>query len=421
MSPEHLLQHSMGSGSLRSSRYIVVDIGGGTVDITAHHHEHGQGIEVIVEPSGNNCGGTKVNHEFLKLLQKIFQDEPAFGDDPYSLPRFVAANGGSQQAKHQAIINKLVHEDFEKYKVHFGSQFTPQDSSQSSEESADIVIQIPNEICQFYSIKKIIEGVNALNDPRIELDDDNLFISGSKMHEFFQPAIDGILSCTSSVLERLKDDIDTVYLVGGFGGSSYVYHNLISLIKSNFENNNIRVIVPKDHALAVSEGAVKYRLNPDIIHSRVMDATYGTDVCPPYIPGVYNQEYIMGRDEKGCIRVRDVFLKYVEKEEVLTADEVVTAEFLPLCSSAEKMAFPLYSTYDKNVKYVKDSEGNPIKSIRKIGAIEIEIPNQDGLDRSKRSVEMTMDFSHSEIQVRARYIVTGAEIKTTVDFLSDSV
>ena len=87
---------------------------------------------------------------------------------------------------------------------------------------------------------------------------------------------------------------------------------------NSFEENNIRIIVPKDHSLAVSQGAVKYRLNPDIIHSRVMDASYGTDICAPYFRGRHNPKYFVGIDSHGIPRRRDVFLYYVEKGEVIS-------------------------------------------------------------------------------------------------------
>ena len=70
-------------------------------------------------------------------------------------------------------------------------------------------------------------------------------------------------------------------------------------------------------------GAVKYRLNS---HSRVMDATYGTNICPPFVPGRHDVKYCIGRDSCGILRRRDVLLHYVDKGQVLSSDEIVTAE-----------------------------------------------------------------------------------------------
>ena len=59
---------------------------------------------------------------------------------------------------------------------------------------------------------------------------------------------------------------------------------------------------------------------------------------------------------------------------------------MPLSDAATQMKIDLYSTYDKDVEYIKDEDENPIPSVRKIGEIRIEIPNEDGLPREKRAV-----------------------------------
>ena len=238
------------------------------------------------------------------------------------------------------------------------------------------------------------------------------------MREIFQPAVDGILSCIASLLERLQGKIDTIYLVDSFGGCNYIYQKISSLNKNILEENNICIIVPKDLSLVVSQGAVKYRLNPDIIHSRVMDASYGTDICAPYY-GYHNSKYYIGIDSHGIPRRRDVFLYYVEKGEVISSDEVVTSELIPLSDAATQMKIDLYSTNNKDIEYIKDEDENPIPSVRKIGEIRIDIPNEDGLPREKCAVELTMDFSHTEIQVRARYTLNNVQVKATIDFLTD--
>ena len=420
MSQQHLSDHCRVDGSLKSNRYLVVDIGGGTVDITAHRHNEEQGIEVIAEPIGNDCGGMKVNKQFSKLLQKIVKDT---SDDPNNgFCRFLATEDPGTLATRRAVINTILNKDFEMQKVTFGSKACGLDPLPRDFENMDdeeIAIDLPYEFVGFYGLQEIQDSIAALQDPRIELDDSTLYLKFSLVRELFQPAVDGILSCTTSVLDKLKGDIDTVYLVGGFGGCKYVYEKISSLNKANFSDYNIRIIVPKDHSLAVAQGAVKYRLDPDIIHSRVMDATYGTDICPPYLPSRHDRKYFIGIDSRGIPRRRDVLLHYVDKGEVISSDEIVTAELSPLSDAATTMKIDLYSTFEAELEYIKDEDEKPIASVRKIGQIEVDIPNEGSLPREMRGVEMTMDFSHTEIQVRARYTVTGVQVKTTIDFLTD--
>ena len=402
-------------GSLTSKRYVVIDIGGGTVDITAHRHDQQKGIEVITEPIGNDCGGMKVNYEFAKLMQKIFQDESSDKNPSLRFPRFLDSSEPTVAAARHAVVNFFIHKELEDAKAIFGSRANGKPGIEDDNE--EVVIKIPFEMGSFYGPEKIEQSVEALNDDRIQLDDDAIYIKYSKMKEIFKPAVDGILSCVSSVLEKVKQDIDTIYLVGGFGGCAYIFDQISTLVVE--KGSNIQIIVPKDHHLAVSQGAVKYRLNPDVIHSRIMDASYGTSICAPFIPERHSMKYFVGIDSRGIPRRRDVFLYYVERGEMMSSDEVVTGELSPLSDAATAMTIDLFSTYDDDVEYIKDEEENSIPSIRKIGEIHVDMPNEKNLPRELRIVEMTMDFSHTEIQVRARYTVNNVEVKATIDFLSD--
>ena len=78
MTQQDLAPYAKATHPYTSSAYMVVDIGGGTVDISAHqvssapdHH-----IKVINTPAGNDCGGSSVNkNDFLKFLETLVGDK----------------------------------------------------------------------------------------------------------------------------------------------------------------------------------------------------------------------------------------------------------------------------------------------------------------------------------------------------------
>ena len=409
----HLAYQSLTNGPLQSDRYIVIDIGGGTVDVTVHHHDQAMGVRVITPPAGNACGGTMVNREFSMFLQEIVEDKPDFA-------RFVDSQSGNK-FKQMAILNKLLSKTFEEQKISFGDSASGNDESLTGD---DLAIKLPKKFTQFYGIDKIQARIAALNDDRVELEDDVIYIAPSKFASFFEPAIQGILACIEDVLMELKEEVDTVYLVGGFGGCKYTYEKIASMMKTKFPQSQI--VVPNEHKLAVAQGAVKYRLKPDVIHSRVMDASYGTETAPKFNPIRHDRRYA-GLDHTGTPRVKDVFLLYVEKGEQISSNEVVTGELIPLNNDAKIMKIPIYSSFEKGVKYITTPDGNPNPAIRKIGELIVKIPNPNNRPREERQVEFTMDFSHTEILVRARYLLSlpsgekTEEIKTVADFLSDQV
>ena len=72
----------------------------------------------------------------------------------------------------------------------------------------------------------------------------------------------------------------------------------------------------------------------------------------------------------------------MDKGEVISSDEIVTAELSPLNDTATTMKMDLYSTFEAELEYIKDEDEKPIASVRKIGQIEVDIPSTLYSDRS---------------------------------------
>ena len=57
------------------SQYMVVDCGGGTVDVTIHEVLSGGGLKEVEAASGDAMGSVAVDLQFKQLLRKIFGDK----------------------------------------------------------------------------------------------------------------------------------------------------------------------------------------------------------------------------------------------------------------------------------------------------------------------------------------------------------
>ena len=53
-----------------------------------------------------------------------------------------------------------------------------------------------------------------------------------------------------------------------------------------------RVVAPTYHKIAVAHGAVLYRCNPEMVHSRKADANYGLSVTVPYCNPPHDLTYL---------------------------------------------------------------------------------------------------------------------------------
>ena len=373
--------------------YMVIDIGGGTVDITAHIEVDG-GIVVENIPTGNAWGGTQVNEAFSKMLQEIVND-PEF-------EKFLASGDHSQN---MAELIKIFYTEFENEKLLFGRERTD-----------ELRIALPKRFIRFYD-NSLEEGVKRKRG--IEYEDDTLYIDKEVVEsQLFGPALDGIIKCTLEAIKENEYKVNTFYLVGGFGGCKYVHQKVTAAIQETYSSKgqNFTVLIPPTPLLAVAQGAVMWRKDPEKIKARRVDATYGIAVSLLFNPDEHDEHYKFFDEEERKDRCNRVFSVFLLKGELAKAEELVTIDLAPLRNADTQMSINIYSTTKPDVQYVVDKRGN--STVTKIGQLVIDIPNPDNLPTEKRIVDVTMDFSGTEIQAKAKYRVTGKEVKTVCDFLS---
>ena len=381
--------------------YLVLDIGGGTTDITAQVYIEPDSYEVIIPPTGNEYGGARVNENFSLFLEKIVQD-PGFSD-------FLTKKG--RQEQHHAILRSIIYLDFEKLKLRFGEPHSTSATGHSR-------LILNHKFVKFYKMSVIQEGIKKLNDPRILLLDDDeeiLQFSNSKMEEFFLPVLKEIDVCVINALQRVAvHNISTVFVAGGFGGCWYVYNHLKNVItKQTVGEKKLSLLVPSKHTLAVSKGAVMYGLNPGVIKARAVDASYGIRINLPFKKGVHKESHHWcDSDGEHC---GDIFEAFVLQNDKVKADDVFTSGALfPVNQSSKCAAIKFYRSTNPRVQYTTDDD------TKRIGTIELEILNPDNLPRKERKLEVTMSFSSTEIKASARasYLPGKPPVKTILDLLS---
>ena len=377
---------------------MVCDIGGGTVDITAHLKNGEEAIEVVIPPMGNESGGRKVNTEFHNFLGIIVKD-PDFSS-------FL------QRSLHKAILTQVVYHDFENEKYKFGKKASDENDQMS------LRLRLHHKFVEFY-MERIIQGVKDLQDLRVTFDEQTytLAIKYSRVKELFQPIMERVTDCVLEALQRVEGKVDVVYLVGGFGGCKYTYHKLKCAIESKYQSR-VSLVVPKHHTLAVSQGAVLYRRNPECIQARRMDASYGIGCSVLFSKSLHKEHYSYTDPDDQRQLCRDVFLVFVEKGDKVAITDTLVDTLIPY-SQEDKMAhFAFYSTARTNVQYIVDMEGH--SNVEQIGLLKLEIPNPGDLPKWKRTMEVIMDFSSTEIKVQARatYLPNSPPVKASLDFLS---
>ena len=342
---------------------------------------------------GNDCGGKEVNQQFYQFLEQIVND------DKFS-------SFCSRRMTNQAILTTIIFHDFEKEKQHFGM-----DASALDQQCDEVLrLELRHKFVDFYLQRKIVDGIK---DSRVSFDKEMniLEIEYSKVREFFEPVVNRAIGCITNALMRkeVNGKIKMIYLLGGFGACKYFCSALRKAISSD-----IHIVVPTQYKLTVSIGAVLYRRNPAIIKARRMDASYGIGCSYPFDARVHDEAYAYRDPDTGVKKCRNVFSVFVKKGQKVR----MTERFVKTVRQASVKAYiPFFTTTDLSVKYTKDRQGRHI--VQKIGSLTLDSPNPDKLGRKNRNLEVTMDFSSTEIKVQARalYLPGQPSVKAVLDFL----
>ena len=380
-----------------SNSYMVLDIGGGTVDVAVYNSQSENIFESVLPPTGNDWGGTKVNEEYSKLLQEIVAD-----------PEFKRFSEMPQQgAQNQAAITTHIYHDFESAKVLFCN---------NAKKERRMTVRLHRKFVHFYSPEKIKEGVAALNDARIELDgSDLLVIQFSKVEELFAPAIRGILDCIDIAIAKSPVAINVVYLVGGFGGCPYIYNK----IKEFDKFPNSCVLIPRDYNVAVVKGAIMFQQNPKTMNSRVSSAYYGIEATVKYDPQKHDSRRKRYDLKRECTVTDNAFEVIVQKYQKVHYKDVFEFRSFatPLSEKSDKVELKLFKTYKDGVAYTRNPNGELCEGVEEIGKLELAIPPST-LPLKSRTITLVIRIGGPEFYFQGKNDETEEIVHCTVDFLS---
>ena len=294
-------------------------------------------------------------------------------------------------------MTNLLYNRFETQKMQFGSD--------SKAES--FMIEFPRSFWKKYDD---IERGGRRGYTGVTLEDDGcvMRLTPERMAKFFQPAVDGINNLLESHIKQydLSATIDTMYMVGGFGGSSYLRKQIERKLKSIAPNWT--ACVPRDPELAVIYGATAFRCNPSIVTKRKADATYGLDCSIVFDASIHRHDYKFWNEDKGKYYCDNLFMTFVERGDLIAHDEVYVTTYTNSKKDQRSMTLTLYSAPRRDVWYITEDE------VYELGKIKIDMGGF-GLGRD---VELILDFTHSELQLLARDKTSDNEVKLIADFLS---
>ncbi|CAB4491807.1 unnamed protein product [Rhizophagus irregularis] len=290
-------EHNLSVGA----NFMIVDCGGGTVDLTTRQLLEGETLSEITERSGDYCGGSFVDQEFLKFLESK-----------------VGANAISKvRENHYCQLQYMVQEFVRVVKMKFTGD------------------------------------PSGYEDTELELDD-------------ICPVIKQY--CKGEYLDKMEE-VEWIKLIS----------------------------IPPQPVIAVIRGAVEYGLREEVVSTRVLKWTYGTDVARKWRDG----DPIDRRLGDGRIIA---FERLVKRGTQVNVNDKVYQSFISYDATQRRMGLDLYVTPQDDAKFCDDPD------VKTLGNWSVELP--DSTNDDDRSILFTMIFGNVEIDVTAYNSGTEAMFDT---------
>ncbi|KAK2553938.1 Heat shock 70 kDa protein 12A [Acropora cervicornis] len=362
------------------TQYLVVDNGGGTMDVTVHEVDDNDDVKEIYHATGGDFGGTKVDKEFQNLLEKVF------GKD--LMDEFCRS--------HPSDWLELMN-DFEMKKRG--------DRVMRGEETR---VRLPANFVNLMRHENIGRSDNEIikrhyHAEQLRISKEYLCLGSEIVKSLFESTINAIIKHLETLGKKKElRGVKLMFLVGGFSESPL----LQAAIKKKFKHK-YKILIPNDAETAVVKGAVMFGRRPHVVVERCLSETYGTDCCVDFINGLHKYEKLKIIDGKR--KCQDIFSVLARENEKVKMGQCKTSTFCPILANQTTVGFDFYTSSNPDVFYTTDA------GVRELpGCMSVESPNTS--KGTKREIKLEVYFN-TEIKMIGIDVETGNEATTSIDFL----
>ncbi|XP_071128424.1 heat shock 70 kDa protein 12A-like [Mytilus edulis] len=358
----------------QGASYLVVDIGGGTLDITAHQKEIHNKVRELCKPSGAAYGGTAVDRAFMEIFEKIVG--PTVIE---TLKKEYTSNYFDLVRGFEMLKRKIGNQKSSRPKINFQIPFAALDT-----------------LCKRFKEKSFPQTlVDSECKDSLTLVSDKLQMDKELVKDLFKNTTNHIIEEIKMTLREAEPaDVTHFLLVGGFSESDIVQN----AIKGAFPDKEI--IIPDDPTLAVVRGAVLFGHTPDFVSSRFTRYAYGRRIRPKFDESKHDKKRSVKTN--GLFRCKDVFDLFMKKDTFCSVGTVCKCQYHTFEEMQKKITIAVYVSDHDDTKYV-DDEG-----CEKLGELVVDIPNPT---RERRLVDVEYHFGGTELTVTARVIGTQDVLK----------
>uniref|UniRef100_A0A3Q2DWZ9 Heat shock 70 kDa protein 12A n=1 Tax=Cyprinodon variegatus TaxID=28743 RepID=A0A3Q2DWZ9_CYPVA len=363
-------------------RYVVMDCGGGTVDLTVHQIRLPEGhLKELYKASGGPYGSIGVDYEFEKLLCKIFGQDFI---DQFKIKRPAA------------WVDLMI-------------AFESRKRAAAPDRTNPLNINLPFSFIDYYKKFRGHSVDHALRKSNVDFvkwsSQGMLRMTPDAMNNLFKPTIDHIIQHLTELFEKPEvSDIKFLFLVGGFAESA-----LLQQAVQNMLRGRSRIIIPHDVGLTILKGAVLFGLDPSVIKVRRSPLTYGVGVLNRFVEGKHPPEKLLIKD--GTRWCTDVFDTFIAADQSVALGEMVKRSYTPAKPSQQIIVIHVYCSEKESVGFISEP------GVRKCGTLRLDVSGTES-SAPRREIQTLMQFGDTEIRAMAVDVSTGRTVKASIDFLS---
>ncbi|KAH0425591.1 hypothetical protein CcaCcLH18_10837 [Colletotrichum camelliae] len=293
---------------------LIVDCGGGTVDLIAYEVEDENPFTVAecTAGSGDSCGSTALNRNFSNILRTKIRK--------MKLP------DGSKTAGR--VYAKCIMDFENRIKADFRNN--------GQKWAVDV-------------------GIEA-EFPEAGIEEGYMTFTNEEILQCFEPVVNRILELVRNqiiAIQAQNRTLQNILVVGGFGASEYLFQQIKLHVPPQFQS---KVVRPMDSVAAIVKGAVTAGITERVVTHRVARRHYLMATLQPFKEGYHPEAYrvpsLDGKDR--CKFTRQIFVQKGQKVKI--GEPVKVSFFRQVAPGATLMYEDILYACDDDVcpEYTKD-------------------------------------------------------------------
>ncbi|XP_052814564.1 heat shock 70 kDa protein 12A-like [Mya arenaria] len=278
------------------SKFMIIDLGGGTIDITSHEVNCDGRLDALVEPSGGPWGGVLVDAKWYNLLEELF------GSD--------VVNEFCEDFTDKLDLDRVI--EVKKRVIR------PSETEFTRVKFPTLLFEIFAEKNGNMSFQQKLN--NSKFENKVKYKRGSLEILNKLLQETFCDSVSNMTAHVQRELSREElKDIKTLILVGGFSESELVRNS----IKASFPGYTL--LMPQEASASVLKGAVIFGHCKDFIKSHKLPYSYGVSTTVPFDVNIHKEVFktVM---KNGSLMCNDIFHPLVRKGEKIVVEETTREE-----------------------------------------------------------------------------------------------